>query len=183
MRIQIRAPNVGCFSRILEISVAQRRDVCPRAGAQARIRAACDGTARNLRRRHACLDSMRRSVAKIAAVRRLEAQKSDPRHTCKPASSCSPTLSCHTRRTPRAQPRGNGSGRNRRPARARSSPKDHPSKLPLQPPRRGHRPPRTVPGTEPAKVSPQPRAHALPAAGTAQPLGPSQSGGAHMSGR
>ena len=76
VRIHIRAPTVGGFSRILEISVAQRRDVRPGAGAQARIRAACGGTARNLRRRHACLGRTRRSVAKIAAARRLKARKS-----------------------------------------------------------------------------------------------------------
>jgi len=45
------------------------------------------------------------------------------------------------------------SGGARRPARARSTPKNPLSKLPLQPPRRGPRPPRTVPESEPAKVS------------------------------
>ena len=38
MWIRVRAPNGGGFSRILEISVAQRRDVRPCAGAQARMR-------------------------------------------------------------------------------------------------------------------------------------------------
>ena len=56
------------------------------------------------------------------------------------------------------------SGGARRPARARSSPKNPLSKLPLQPPRRGPRPPRTVPGSEPAKVSPE-RARSCAASG------------------
>ena len=56
------------------------------------------------------------------------------------------------------------SGGARRPARARSSPKNPLSKLPLQPPRRGPRPPRTVPGSEPAKVSPE-RARSRAASG------------------
>ena len=54
----------------------------------------------------------------------------------------------HTRSLARS-----ASGGARRPARARSSPKNPLSKLPLQPPRRGPRPPRTVPESEPAKVS------------------------------
>ena len=211
MRIHIRAPTVGGFSRILEISVAQRRDVRPGAGAQARIRAACGGTARNLRRRHACLGRTRRSVAKIAAARRLKARKSDPRRMCSQRHHAAP----HSR-APRAAHRapsraakgprpgpgpvptgqrptrarrrrfgalfranapcafsGNpharslarsASGGARRPARARSSPKNPLSKLPLQPPRRGPRPPRTVPGSEPAKVSPE-RARSCAASG------------------
>ena len=56
------------------------------------------------------------------------------------------------------------SGGARRPARARSSPKNPLSKLPLQPPRRGPRPPRTVPGSEQAKVSPE-RARSRAASG------------------
>ena len=117
MRIHIRAPTVGGFSRILEISVAQRRDVRPGAGAQARIRAACGGTARNLRRRHACLGRTRRSVAKIAAARRLKARKSDPRRMCSQRHHAAP----HSR-APRAA--------HRAPSRAAKGPRPGPGPVP-----------------------------------------------------
>ena len=117
MWIHIRAPTVGGFSRILEISVAQRRDVRPGAGAQARIRAACGGTARNLRRRHACLGRTRRSVAKIAAARRLKAPKSDPRRMCSQRHHAAP----HSR-APRAA--------HRAPSRAAKGPRPGPVPVP-----------------------------------------------------
>ena len=107
MRIHIRAPTVGGFSRILEISVAQRRDVRPGAGALA-----APGAQRGRDRRQ-----------KIRSP------------------------SCRFNRL------GAGPGR---PARSL--------------------------GVSRPKFRPSARTHALPAAGNAQPRGPSQGGGAHLSG-